>query len=58
MNDGFLSDTRGAVEGSMGNCPVCRKVFHAEDFEHVLDLVGNHSSHLVRHLTINYKFYN
>ncbi|ONI22480.1 hypothetical protein PRUPE_2G132200 [Prunus persica] len=39
-------DTRGAVEESMGNCPVCRKVFHAEDFEHVLNLVGNHSSHL------------
>ncbi|XWS77328.1 hypothetical protein CRYUN_Cryun01aG0251500 [Craigia yunnanensis] len=35
-----------AVEESMGNCPVCRKVFHAKDFEHVLDLVGSHSSQL------------
>ncbi|GAV71089.1 RWD domain-containing protein/zf-RING_2 domain-containing protein [Cephalotus follicularis] len=33
----------GVMETSMGYCPVCRKVFHAEDFEHVLDLVGTHS---------------
>ncbi|WRX11077.1 RWD domain - like 1 [Theobroma cacao] len=32
------------VEESMGSCPVCRKVFHAKDLEHVLDLVGTHSS--------------
>ncbi|KAE8038569.1 hypothetical protein FH972_011066 [Carpinus fangiana] len=31
-------DTHGAVEESMGTCPVCRKVFLAKDFEHVLDL--------------------
>uniref|UniRef100_A0A5B7BXB6 E3 ubiquitin-protein ligase RNF25 n=1 Tax=Davidia involucrata TaxID=16924 RepID=A0A5B7BXB6_DAVIN len=34
---------RGTIEESMGNCPVCRKVFHAKDIEHVLDLVGIHS---------------
>ncbi|XP_022770169.1 uncharacterized protein LOC111313733 isoform X2 [Durio zibethinus] len=34
------------VEESMGSCPVCRKVFHAKDLEHVLDLAGNHSSQL------------
>ncbi|EEF50249.1 E3 ubiquitin-protein ligase RNF25 [Ricinus communis] len=27
---------------SLGNCPVCRKVFHTKDFEHVLSLVGVH----------------
>ncbi|XP_021280470.1 uncharacterized protein LOC110413819 [Herrania umbratica] len=32
------------VEEGMGNCPVCRKVFHAKDLEHVLDLVGTYSS--------------
>lgn len=35
----------------MGTCPVCRKVFLAKDFEHVLDLVASHSSQLVCHLT-------
>ncbi|CAL1405892.1 unnamed protein product [Linum trigynum] len=30
----------------MGKCPVCRKIFHAEDLEHVLNLVGPHSSQL------------
>ena len=39
------------MEESMGTCPVCRKVFLAKDFEHVLDLVGSHSSQLVYHLT-------
>ncbi|OMO69616.1 Zinc finger, RING-type [Corchorus capsularis] len=45
-----LSRNRGSGQGmssekeSMGNCPVCRKVFHAKDIEHVLDLVGTHSS--------------
>ncbi|VVB06363.1 unnamed protein product [Arabis nemorensis] len=34
----------GSVDKSMGNCPVCRKVFHAVDIEHVLDLVGAQSS--------------
>lgn len=32
-----------AAEESTGSCPVCRKVFHAKDIEHVLDLVGAHS---------------
>lgn len=36
-----------AAEESIGNCPVCRKVFHTEDFKHVLDLAGPHSSSLV-----------
>ncbi|XP_071717127.1 uncharacterized protein [Rutidosis leptorrhynchoides] len=31
------------VEDGMGICPVCRKVFHAKDIEHVLDLVGSYS---------------
>ncbi|PON58808.1 Cdk-activating kinase assembly factor [Parasponia andersonii] len=31
----------GGAEDSIGNCPVCRKVFHTKDFEHVLDLVGS-----------------
>lgn len=43
----LTSDMNGAVEESVGNCPVCRKVFHTKDFEHVLDLVGTHSSELV-----------
>ncbi|XP_024026469.1 E3 ubiquitin-protein ligase RNF25 isoform X2 [Morus notabilis] len=33
-------------EENMGNCPVCRKVFHTKDFEHVLDLVGSLPSQL------------
>ncbi|KAA3462121.1 E3 ubiquitin-protein ligase RNF25 [Gossypium australe] len=45
-NGGDQQDRNGAVEESMGNCPVCRKVFHAKDFEHGLDLVGSHSSQL------------
>ncbi|KAL6981326.1 RING-type E3 ubiquitin transferase [Sarracenia purpurea var. burkii] len=31
------------AQESKGSCPVCRKVFHAKDIEHVLDLVGAHS---------------
>lgn len=42
----------GMTEGSTGNCPVCRKVFHAKDIEHVLSLVGSHSSNLVSDLLI------
>ncbi|KAI7757664.1 hypothetical protein M8C21_029653 [Ambrosia artemisiifolia] len=30
-------------EDKMGTCPVCRKVFHAKDIEHVLDLVEGYS---------------
>jgi hypothetical protein len=47
----LLLDTHGAIEESMGTCPVCRNVFLAKDFEHVLGLVGSHSSQLVCHLT-------
>lgn len=36
-----------ALEENIGNCPVCRKVFHAKDLEHVLNLVGSQSSQLV-----------
>jgi hypothetical protein len=39
------------MEEIMGTCPVCRKFLLAKDFEHVLDLVGSHSSQLVYHLT-------
>ncbi|KAA3488239.1 E3 ubiquitin-protein ligase RNF25 [Gossypium australe] len=39
-----------------GNCPVCHKVFHAKDFEHMLDLVGSHSSQLDR-LTVSPEIY-
>ncbi|KAL3613669.1 hypothetical protein CASFOL_041743 [Castilleja foliolosa] len=31
---------RKSMEENMGKCPVCRKIFHAKDIEHVLDLVG------------------
>ncbi|CAN0920028.1 E3 ubiquitin-protein ligase RNF25 [Linum grandiflorum] len=37
-------DTKIEAENSMGQCPVCRKVFHSKDLKHVLDLVGSHSS--------------
>ncbi|KAJ4847611.1 hypothetical protein Tsubulata_002712 [Turnera subulata] len=39
-----VQDMHGKKGESMGNCPVCRKVFHTKDFEHVLDLAGTHSS--------------
>ncbi|KAL9429888.1 hypothetical protein AB3S75_025307 [Citrus x aurantiifolia] len=39
-------DMLGPIDGNMGNCPVCRKVFHVKDLEHVLNLVGSQSSHL------------
>lgn len=44
-----LRDRGAQEEGdeSIGNCPVCRKAFHAKDFEHVLDLVDSHSSQLI-----------
>ena len=35
---------RGLADKSLGNCPVCRKVVHASDIEHVLGLVGSQSS--------------
>ncbi|KAK9068218.1 hypothetical protein SSX86_012329 [Deinandra increscens subsp. villosa] len=37
------SDTNKYAEDGVGTCPVCRKVFHAKDIEHVLDLVGAYS---------------
>ncbi|AES95587.1 RING finger protein [Medicago truncatula] len=37
-------DTHEKLEEGVGNCPVCRKPFHAKDLDHVLDLVGSHSS--------------
>lgn len=37
-------DKREKLEEGVGNCPVCRKPFHARDLDHVLDLVGSHSS--------------
>ncbi|CAK7347745.1 unnamed protein product [Dovyalis caffra] len=43
---GNQNDVHGVLEVKMGNCPVCRMVFHAEDFEHVLDLVGTQASRL------------
>lgn len=36
-------DAHKHMEDGMGTCPVCRKVFHAKDIEHVLDLVGAYS---------------
>lgn len=44
-------DMLGPIDGNMGNCPVCRKVFHVKDLEHVLNLVGSQSSHLVYRLS-------
>ncbi|KAJ0483550.1 putative transcription factor C2H2 family [Helianthus annuus] len=37
------SDMNKDTEDGMGTCPVCRKVFHAKDIEHVLDLVEGYS---------------
>ncbi|KAJ4849472.1 hypothetical protein Tsubulata_021167 [Turnera subulata] len=39
-----IKDMHGEKGERMGNCPVCLKVFHTKDFEHVLDLAGTHSS--------------
>ncbi|KAI3703258.1 hypothetical protein L1987_73199 [Smallanthus sonchifolius] len=36
-------DKNKNTEDGMGICPVCRKVFHAKDIEHVLNLVGAYS---------------
>ncbi|WJX91607.1 RING-type E3 ubiquitin transferase [Trifolium repens] len=40
-------DNHEKSEEGVGNCPVCRKPFHAKDLDHVLDLVGSHSSRVV-----------
>ncbi|XXG77924.1 hypothetical protein AAC387_Pa08g1975 [Persea americana] len=34
------SEMHSTMKQGLGNCPVCRKVFHTKDIEHVLDLVG------------------
>ncbi|XP_068651064.1 uncharacterized protein [Aristolochia californica] len=39
-------DTENLRDESSGSCPVCRKVFHAGDIEHVLDLVQGGSAKL------------
>ncbi|KAJ4952790.1 hypothetical protein NE237_029622 [Protea cynaroides] len=40
---GRSQDVSGLIE-NLGKCPICRKVFHAKDFEHVVDLVETSSS--------------
>ncbi|KAJ6709899.1 RING FINGER PROTEIN 25 [Salix koriyanagi] len=54
-NQNGLSDVHGLLEERMGNCPVCRKVFHAKDFEHVLDLVGTQASQMNSEAEIKYE---
>lgn len=39
--NGTISSRNQNQQVNMGNCPVCRKVFHADDIKHVLDLVGS-----------------
>ncbi|KAF8380589.1 hypothetical protein HHK36_028077 [Tetracentron sinense] len=39
-------EMHGTMKANMGNCPVCRMIFHTEDIEHVLNLVGTHSFQL------------
>ena len=48
----MLLDNYGKMEEGVGNCPVCRKPFDEKDLEHVLDLVGSHSSQLVSYLAL------
>lgn len=50
----FLLDNYEKMKEGVGNCPVCRKPFHAKDLDHVLDLVGSHSSQLVSYLVHHY----
>ncbi|XP_058104288.1 uncharacterized protein LOC131248190 [Magnolia sinica] len=40
------AEVHSPVKQSQGNCPVCRKVFHTKDIEHVLDLLVTSSSQL------------
>lgn len=54
-NQNGLSDVHGVLEERMGDCPVCRKVFHVKDFEHVLDLVGTQASQLDSEAEIKYE---
>lgn len=41
------SEMHSTMKQGLGNCPVCRKVFHTKDIEHVLDLVGTSISQVV-----------
>ncbi|GAB4861984.1 hypothetical protein Ancab_037238 [Ancistrocladus abbreviatus] len=34
------------LQDKMANCPVCRKVFHTKDIEHVINLAGSYSTQL------------
>ncbi|ERN00251.1 E3 ubiquitin-protein ligase RNF25 isoform X1 [Amborella trichopoda] len=43
---GERSEPLAAETHNVGNCPVCRKVIHAKDIEHVLDLLRPGSSQL------------
>lgn len=54
-NQNGLSDVHEIVEERMGDCPVCRKVFHVKDFEHVLDLVGTQASQSDSEAEIKYE---
>ncbi|KAK9083377.1 hypothetical protein Scep_029848 [Stephania cephalantha] len=37
-------DLPGALKENCGSCPICRKVFHAKDIEHVLSIIENFTS--------------
>jgi hypothetical protein len=57
----LLLDNHEKLEEGVGNCPVCRKPFHAKDLDHVIDLVGSHSFRVVSYLAphsmnVKYKF--
>ncbi|KAJ4955917.1 hypothetical protein NE237_012700 [Protea cynaroides] len=43
---GRLEDVNGVMKENLGKCPVCRKVIHAKDIEHVLGLVETSVSQL------------
>ncbi|KAK1274216.1 hypothetical protein QJS04_geneDACA012515 [Acorus gramineus] len=45
------SDVSDIIKQPVGNCPVCRKVFHAEDIRHVLDLLDTDHSQLTLEAT-------
>ncbi|KAK1324481.1 hypothetical protein QJS10_CPA01g02804 [Acorus calamus] len=45
------SDVNDIIKQPVGNCPVCRKVFHAEDIRHVLDLLDTDHSQLTLEAT-------
>ncbi|KAK9146446.1 hypothetical protein Sjap_006349 [Stephania japonica] len=39
-------DLLGTLKENCGSCPMCRKVFHAKDIEHVLSIIENFTSRL------------